>query len=357
MMIQNKQAIYFLASPMLLHFTLPFVMLYLIAGTIAQKYIGLYDATKLYFSNIIFWVGDTAPLPGFPVLMALIFINLTAKLCFKSPWNIKNAGNIITHIGAMLLLLGGLFTALFSTEGYLDFTKGQRKSFVSDYHIRALTLYDKNGNIIQSWPHANLQTGEILTESDNAITIEIIERCRNCKISPRANANETYRGMAQHMQITESPSRKTDEDNLAGLTLRIQNEIYTVLEDIPETPKITINNKTYRLVLERKKRQLPFSIELIEFKKENYQGTYMAKSYSSRVIIRDGDLEWESTIGMNAPLRYKGYTFFQSSFAQTPSGDLSVLAVVWNVGRAFPYISGLLMCLGMLLHLALRHKA
>jgi len=82
----------------------------------------------------------------------------------------------------------------------------------------------------------------------------------------------------------------------------------------------------------------------------------MAKSYQSRVRIYDGKAQWESLISMNAPLRYKGYTFFQSSFIATPDGDISVLAVVWNAGRAFPYISGIAMCLGIILHMFVRRR-
>ncbi len=350
-----KKAIDFFSSPLLLHFTLPFVIIYLIAGTIAQKYIGLYDATKLYFSDVILWLGPL-PIPGFPVLMTLIFLNLAGKLIFKSPWTIRNAGNIITHIGAILLLLGGLFTALFSTEGYLDFTEGQRKSFVSDYHTRELSIYNKSGEVIQSFPHEHLKIGQIIPIKNTGLTLEILEACRNCKIVARENANEAFQSMAQHMQLTESPAHKNDEENLAGLTVRIKDKIYTLLEEIPRSPEITDNNKTYRFILGKQKRELPFSIELIDFEKDAYQGTEMAKAYSSHVRIHDGDLQWESIISMNAPLRYKGYTFFQSSFAQTPSGEMSVLAIVWNVGRAFPYISGILMCLGMLLHLFMRSR-
>lgn len=345
----------FSASPTLLHYTLPFIIIYLIAGTLAQKYIGLYDATKIFFANPTLWAGPI-PLPGFPILIGLIFVNLAGKLIFKSPWTLSNAGNIITHIGAMLLLLGGLFTALFSTEGYLDVMEGQKKSFVSDYHLRELTVQNQDGKVIKALAHKSLHKGQIIAITGTNLNIEIMETCRNCKITARENADDTFKSMAQHMQITESAARKLDEENLAGVTVRVMDEVHTILEDIPEIPVVTDKNNTYRILLGRQKRQLPFTIELINFEKDEYQGTEMAKAYSSRVRIHDNDTQWESVISMNAPLRYKGYTFFQSSFAQTPSGEMSVLAVVWNVGRAFPYISGMLMCLGMLLHLFIRAR-
>ena len=42
---------------------------------------------------------------------------------------------------------------------------------------------------------------------------------------------------------------------------------------------------------------------------------------------------------MNAPLEHKGYTLYQASYAELGSGEATVLAVVQNYGRLFPYIS------------------
>jgi hypothetical protein len=57
---------------------------------------------------------------------------------------------------------------------------------------------------------------------------------------------------------------------------------------------------------------------------------------------------------MNEPLRYKGYTFYQSSFSLRPDGEYSVLSVVRNKGRVFPYLASLLIFAGLLLHLVIR---
>ena len=82
-----------------------------------------------------------------------------------------------------------------------------------------------------------------------------------------------------------------------------------------------------------------------------YPGTNMAKSYSSDVILKDGNIEWPARISMNQPLRYKGYTLYQSSFEETPEGDFTMLAVVKNPGRLFPYIASGILCFGLLIHL------
>ena len=62
----------------------------------------------------------------------------------------------------------------------------------------------------------------------------------------------------------------------------------------------------------------------------------------------------EVLIKMNEPLRHNGYTFYQSSFFEGEFSDISVFAVVENYGRLFPYISSIIMCIGILLHLILK---
>ena len=55
---------------------------------------------------------------------------------------------------------------------------------------------------------------------------------------------------------------------------------------------------------------------------------------------------------MNAPLRHKGYTLYQASYAELDNGkEATVLAVVKNSGRLFPYISSIIMAVGLLVHL------
>ena len=112
--------------------------------------------------------------------------------------------------------------------------------------------------------------------------------------------------------------------------------------------------ESYIVELRPARKPLPFEVLLIDFEKRSYPGTDKAKSYQSEVIVRDNDIDWPSIIKMNEPLRYKGYTFYQSSFLTDGKTEVSVLAVVKNLGRMFPYISSIIICLGLLVHIFLR---
>ena len=354
----TAKTLHLFSSPVLLHYTLPVLMLCLIIGTIAQKYIGLYEATRIFFASPFLWLGPV-PLPGLPLILALIALNLTGKLLFKSPWTIRSSGIIITHIGALMLLVGGLLTAMFSTEGYVELVPQKKTTIVSDYHAREFVIENQNGESALTLDHNALMIGQTIP---TPFSITIVDLCRHCKIEKRTDADETFHGMAQHMKLIPATLKTINEENMGGVTFRVDgvsadsNGTYVVLEDIPQNPEFKIGDQTYRVALRKSRRNLPFSIELLDFKREVYAGTDKPKSYESTVRIHDNGMEWQSVISMNAPLRYKGYTFFQSSFIATPDGDISVLAAVWNVGRTFPYISSLTMGFGILLHLILRSR-
>ena len=349
----------YFSEPSVLNYILPLLIVYLVVGTIAQKYIGLYQASEIFFSSLIIWLGPI-PLPGLPILLGLMFLNLIFKLILKSEWSWAASGIILTHIGAMLLLVGGMFTAVFSQESFLDFYEGQTKQTVSDYHAREFVLMDENRNTLWTFLPQNLSKNQVINFQSPDFKIEILNTCENCTIIARNPKKEDHLGMAQHMMLQSAPLKKQNEENMGGVTFKVSGSetdgIYLTLEDVPKLPEIQKDGKTYTFALRKKQHPLPFEVTLLDFEKITYPGTNMAKEYKSRVLIKDGTSRWESQISMNQPLRYKGYTFFQSSFVQTPRGEMSVLAVVHNVGRTFPYISGIAMCLGLILHLFVRRR-
>jgi hypothetical protein len=95
---------------------------------------------------------------------------------------------------------------------------------------------------------------------------------------------------------------------------------------------------------------LPVRLTLLEFKKTDYAGTSMAKSYESRVRIEANGLRREAIISMNRPLRLGSYTFYQQSYAQDGDTYSSTFAVVKNPARNLPAVAGVVIAVGFLLH-------
>jgi hypothetical protein len=97
--------------------------------------------------------------------------------------------------------------------------------------------------------------------------------------------------------------------------------------------------------------ELPMTIKLLDFSRSMHPGTDIPKSFTSRVEIAAGGARRLAVISMNRPLRYRGYTFYQSSYAEDGrGGESSTFQVVRNSGRWLPYAASALIFLGLTLH-------
>ena len=117
--------------------------------------------------------------------------------------------------------------------------------------------------------------------------------------------------------------------------------------------QVTADGKNYAVELRYRRAYKPYTIQLLEFRHDLYVGTDTPKNYSSRVRLIDPSRgeDREVLIRMNEPLRYQGETFYQSAFLPGDTG--TVLQVVRNPGVWMPYVSCLLVSLGMLVHFGL----
>jgi hypothetical protein len=92
---------------------------------------------------------------------------------------------------------------------------------------------------------------------------------------------------------------------------------------------------------------LPFRIALLDFESQKYPGTSMAATYQSRVRVDDPERgPSEHLVAMNRPLHYRGYTFFQSSFAEGERMT-SILSVSRAPGLPLIYFGSTLLTIGV----------
>jgi cytochrome c biogenesis protein ResB len=115
----------------------------------------------------------------------------------------------------------------------------------------------------------------------------------------------------------------------------------------------TFNGRTYTLSMRLLRQYLPYSFTLKQFRHDVYPGTQIPKNFSSlvQVVNPSRNESREVLIYMNQPLRYEGKTFYQASFGKNDT--LSILSVVENPGWLLPYISCVLVSLGLLVHFAI----
>jgi hypothetical protein len=115
--------------------------------------------------------------------------------------------------------------------------------------------------------------------------------------------------------------------------------------------------------------ELPVTIKLLDFRKIDYPGTQMAAGFESDVELTDPKrgIILMRKISMNNPLRYRGYSFFQSSYLPAAPGaaqagipgtpETTVLSVRNDPGTPLVYAGFIIVILGVVAMFILRSKA
>ena len=141
----------------------------------------------------------------------------------------------------------------------------------------------------------------------------------------------------------------------AGLILLLAGQLFTDMFAVEsrmhlrvgQTKNYSESERAYEPQLQPKRFYLPFSLRLLEFRHDVYEGTDIPKNYSSRLLLDRPDTSEhrEVLIYMNNPLRCAGWTFYQAGFDMDDQG--TILQVVKNPGWFTPYLACGLMAIGM----------
>jgi hypothetical protein len=191
------------------------------------------------------------------------------------------------------------------------------------------------------------QSGRDLDFSELGIQVKMANYYRNCV------PEEGAQGITK---LTPRSPSQDPEDNIAGALLRVKtaggSEREVLLYGGQDEPmKVESGQGVLQVALRQQRIPLPMTIKLLDVRKIEYPGTGIATSYESDVEVESDGVTFKTRIYMNHPLHFKGFIFYQSSYAANAQGrETSVFAVVENRGRLVPYISGGLVFAGMVLH-------
>ena len=343
-------------------------MLLVFLGTLAQVNFGIHAVQAHYFQSLfIYWSPAGAKwkipiLPGGYLLGTVLLINLLAAHATRFQLSKKKLGIILLHFGVILLLLGQLLTGLFARETQMRIDEGQTLGYSEASREVELAVIDSTSpefDQVVAIPEAVLARGGTIQNPTLPFTIKIRQFMPNSHLvmrsqAPQAPASLATVGFGKNIVINEEPRTvRDDERDLSAAFIELASTMgslgpWLVTNAIPDWQSFNLNDHTYSLVLRQRRFYKQFALTLLHFAHDRYAGTDIPKNFSSRVRLIDFERNEnrEVLISMNDPLRYRGYTFYQSGFDN--NDKTSILQVVKNPAMLMPYIACGLVALGLL---------
>ena len=324
-------------------------------GTFYQIDHGIYAAKARFFSSWIVLIGGFFPFPGVRLTVLTLILNQLAFLFFKQKWRIDKVGLVLTHVGILVLLIGGGIISYTSKETFLTLWEGESSHESSSYRDWELAVW-KN-NISQNPVVIGLDTLHAERSYDipalhNGILIQRVYK--NCMAFMPRGHGDTARPMPAAIDSLEAAGPAADpSENIPGLELTsvgTPGGRVLLYGGNPSPTAAAFGSDTLYFTLRQKRTPLPLAITLIQFIKEDYAGTQTARQFKSKIRAAGGGMDREVVISMNKPFRYRQFTFYQSSYSQDGGRQSSTLAIVENRGKALPYVAGLFMAAGLILH-------
>ncbi|MGC6368049.1 MAG: cytochrome c biogenesis protein ResB [Candidatus Marinamargulisbacteria bacterium] len=334
-------------------FLLTALFLLILFATFAQVDLGIFEANKRYFSSWFVWMNKTPIFLGGYSIGLLLLINLLSSHTTHFQFTKRYIGIFLIHFGLVLLIIGSGITSFFAKEMQIAIPVSESRNYVeypSEFELVLIDQSNPNTDILHTFQFHELAKGVHFQSFD----LTILDYSDNAIINQRGIENLKFSQLGRNYKLIDLPKTyKMSERNIPGMILKASNQTmdqrFLVWGGSAVYQTIQLNGVEYLLNVRPKRTYLPFSIQLDNFQKIDYQATDTPKSFISSVSLNTPTGASPFTIEMNQPLRYSGYTFFQASF--TEDENTSVFQVVKNPSWLIPYISSLVISIGLLLQM------
>jgi ABC-type transport system involved in cytochrome c biogenesis permease subunit len=310
----------------------------------------------------ILWQLIQATLSGIVLLVGCIMV-------FK-----KRAGVVLLHAGVGLMMLSELLVTMGAKESQMFIREGSTASMSVDARNPELAIIDTSNpeaDHVVAIPDEQLQKGATISHPDLPCDLEVVEYFKNAR--PRmlkadeVNLATQGRGLREgikELPIANGVSSESKFDKPGAYVKLLDKKTHESLgtwlllaRDPENAEEIKIDGKPYQILLRFEHLYRDYKIKLMDFKVDNYPGTTIPKNYSSDVEINDPTTEGtrKARIWMNNPLRYRGLTYYQSGVGPVDSQgrESTILQVVANQGWMIPYVSCMIVAVGLFYHFGL----
>jgi len=348
-------------------------MLLVFLGTLAQVHLGIHAVQARYFQSLlIYWsppgTGWKIPvLPGGYLLGTVLLVNLITAHAVRFQLTRKKLGIILLHFGVILLLTGQLLTGLFARETQMRIDEGQTLGYSEaprEVELAVIDVTDPNFDQVVAIPEEVLARGGTIQSPTLPFTLNVRQFMGNAHLAmrsqePQAPPSQATTGPGKNIVVAEIPRTvKDDERDLSAAFVEVDGVqgplgTWLISNAIPDPQGFTLNGHTYELAMRQRRFYKQFALTLLDFAHDRYAGTDIPKNFSSRVRLLDFERNEnrEVVISMNDPLRYRGFTFYQSGFDN--NDKTTILQVVKNPAMLLPYIACGLVALGLVVQFSM----
>ncbi len=336
------------------------------AATAAALFAGIDETTvkENYSGMRILWQLIKATLAAMVLLAG-------CSLLFK-----KRAGVVLLHGGIGLMMLSELLVGLSAVEARMTLREGQTSDFVFDIRKFELAVqHDPNEEdeeynevVVPEWMiKKSRRTGEKIGNEKLPFDFVVKEYYENSDIRTAKADDDNLATAGVGKQAFSFPMPiSTGTDNASSVDM---SAVYVEVIDkkteksrgtwlfslfLSEPQIIEVDGEQYGVTLRFHRIYKPYSMHLVDVSKTDYIGTNTPRDYRSEVQVFDKTRDLTSTVDiwMNNPLRFGGETFYQSGYDRNPRTgvETTTLQVVENRSWMIPYVSCMIVAVGMLAH-------
>ena len=290
-------------------------------------------------------------------------VNLVFAHYSKLTLKANKIGIWAIHFGLILLLLGSGLTALFSVESQLRLPVNGSSNYTKSLREVELVVSEEINDTqdrIISFNQSQMFKFSQLEHPDLPFVIHVDEIYENSQLYFNSERSKATQGFGQDVYPELlAPETEDDKRNITSAYISLVKDnkklgTWLLSNGFKYTQIISVEDRSFRLDIREKRYYTNYSITLDSFTHEKYPGTDIPHHFESKVSIKKDN---ESTVSkhriyMNHPLRFEGLTFYQASYAE--NNTVSILQVVKNPGWLLPYISCLIMSIGLILHFGIK---
>ncbi len=393
-----RRVVYWLGHPLFAILLFLLAMFIIFLGTFAQRHDDISSVVRTVFHSWLFWFEPGSflygydsgssfrlPMPGGFAVGLLMIVNIVAAMIRRLRYSAKYATVFAIHLGMIVLLAGEAATSLVTESGVMTVREGESSCYIEKpehWELAVVNVSDPERHQVFAIPDNLLRkSGRRISHESLPFELIVVQWLPDSTISPADNdavdTNPATAGAGLKYIARPSSAATTPA---AGIMQPVPS-IY-IRVTIGDQPLDTFLLSHYfdrgesiavggaegtgvsgggvesggggervgwdwRLQLRPERIYKSYTIHLLDFERQLYEGTTRPKSFISRIRLVDPGYheDREVLIAMNRPLRYRGDTLYQYSYDQDEKGTR--LLVVSNPARLVPYAATVIVSLAM----------